>query len=31
MQSADQKIFHDREHPTHLILPIVPARKAGAK
>ena len=31
MQIADQKIFHDREHPTHLILPIVPARPAGAK
>ncbi len=31
MQSADQKIFHDREHPTHLILPIVPPRPAAAK
>jgi uncharacterized protein len=31
MQSADQKIFHDREHPTHLILPIVPARSTGVK
>lgn len=31
MQSADQKIFHDREHPTHLILPIVPPRAAAAK
>ena len=31
MQSADQKIFHDREHPTHLILPIVPSRAAVAK
>jgi uncharacterized protein len=31
MQPADQKIFHDREHPTHLILPIVPPRAAAAK
>lgn len=31
MQTADQKIFHDREHPTHLILPIVPPRAAAAK
>jgi uncharacterized protein len=31
MQPADQKIFHDREHPTHLILPIVPARSTGVK
>ena len=30
MQVADQKIFHDREHPTHLILPIVPERGAAA-
>ena len=22
MQPADQKIFHDREHPSHVILPI---------
>jgi len=25
-RTADQKIFHDREHPTHLILPVVPAQ-----
>jgi hypothetical protein len=26
MQSADQKVFHDREHPSSVLLPIVPAR-----
>jgi putative CocE/NonD family hydrolase len=31
MKIADQKIFHDREHPTHLILPIVPERAGGKK
>jgi putative CocE/NonD family hydrolase len=31
MQTADQKIFHDREHPTHLVLPVVPPRPAAAK
>jgi putative CocE/NonD family hydrolase len=26
MQAADQKIYHDREHPSHVVLPIVPPK-----
>ena len=26
LQSAEQKIFHDREHPSHVVLPIVPKK-----
>jgi hypothetical protein len=26
MQVAEQKIFHDREHPTYVILPVVPRK-----
>ncbi|MGB9405595.1 MAG: CocE/NonD family hydrolase [Candidatus Acidiferrales bacterium] len=26
MQPADQKIYHDREHPSHVILPVIPAK-----
>jgi putative CocE/NonD family hydrolase len=27
MQTAEQKIFHDREHPSHVVLPIVPRKQ----
>jgi putative CocE/NonD family hydrolase len=27
MRAADQKIYHDAEHPSHLILPVVAGRK----
>jgi uncharacterized protein len=26
IQTAEQKIFHDSEHPSHLVLPVVPAK-----
>jgi putative CocE/NonD family hydrolase len=26
LQSAEQKIYHDREHPSHVVLPIVPKK-----
>jgi len=26
MQTAEQKIYHDREHPSHVVLPVVPAK-----
>jgi hypothetical protein len=26
MQVAEQKIFHDREHPTYVVLPVVPRK-----
>ncbi len=26
MQTADQKIYHDREHPSAIVLPIVPPK-----
>jgi hypothetical protein len=25
-RTAEQKIYHDREHPSHIVLPIVPTR-----
>ncbi len=28
-QTAEQKIYHDREHPSHVLLPIVPPRLAA--
>jgi putative CocE/NonD family hydrolase len=26
MKVAEQKIYHDREHPSHVVLPIVPRK-----
>jgi putative CocE/NonD family hydrolase len=26
MAVARQKIYHDREHPSHVVLPVIPAR-----
>jgi len=26
LQTAEQKIYHDREHPSHVVLPIVPIK-----
>jgi len=27
MQAADQRIYHDREHPSYVVLPVVPRKK----
>jgi putative CocE/NonD family hydrolase len=27
MQTAEQKIYHDRDHPSHIVLPIVPKKQ----
>ena len=29
MAVAQQKIYHDREHPSYVILPIVPRKNSG--
>jgi len=26
MKRADQTIYHDRDHPSHLVLPVVPPK-----
>jgi predicted acyl esterase len=26
LKTADQTIYHDRDHPSHLVLPVVPAK-----
>lgn len=31
MQTADQKIYHDQEHPSFLLLPVVPPRTIPAR
>jgi putative CocE/NonD family hydrolase len=30
MQTADQKIYHDQEHPSFILLPIVPPKATSA-